>query len=135
MGLGANLEVWNPILRCLDLTLFTVLIFDNAQAGQSKGGFLSSTSDMAEQTWGLVHHVYGENEKVHVVGISMGGMISQELAWQDPDNVRSLTLINTHGGGLCSMVPWKGQYYMTKSNMWRKIDDVMKLLYGQSTLN
>jgi pimeloyl-ACP methyl ester carboxylesterase len=38
-------------------------------------------------------------QPAHLVGMSIGGMVSLRLALQRPELVRSLTLINTHAGG------------------------------------
>jgi len=44
-------------------------------------------------------------EKVHVVGISMGGLMAQELGLEHPHRVQSLTLMATHSGIASSVWP------------------------------
>lgn len=41
----------------------------------------------------------------HIVGVSMGGMVAQELALGWPERVKTLSLIATHAGGLRSRLP------------------------------
>src|SRR5665648_38628 len=53
-------------------------------------------SDMAGDTFGLLDHL--GIPSTHVAGISMGGMIGQTMALQDPARVRSLTSITSTTG-------------------------------------
>eukprot|EP00742_Colponemidia_sp_Colp-10_P016741 GILJ01019221.1.p1 GENE.GILJ01019221.1~~GILJ01019221.1.p1 ORF type:complete len:332 (+),score=22.33 GILJ01019221.1:63-1058(+) len=55
--------------------------------------------DMADDASALIRHL-APGRKVHVLGVSMGGMIAQCIALRSPDLVASLTLIMTHTGNI-----------------------------------
>jgi pimeloyl-ACP methyl ester carboxylesterase len=77
---------------------FDVIAFDNRGIGFSApidGPF--TIVEMAEDTAALMAEL--GLESAHVVGISMGGMIAQELALAQPELLRSLTLGCTYCGG------------------------------------
>ena len=106
-GMSANHLAWGERFRPLLEEHFEVIAFDNRGMGLS--GRVSeafSIAEMAADTAGLLdalelesahrdpHHV-----GAHVMGISMGGMIAQELALAQPERLRSLTLGCTYCGG------------------------------------
>lgn len=118
MGLGAQLVAWPPdFVSGLVDHGFRVIRFDNRDLGLS--GKVSDRApsvrevarsmahrklarsayllhDMAQDAAGLLD-VLGI-ESAHVVGVSMGGMIAQELVINYPEKVRSLTSIMSNTG-------------------------------------
>ncbi|KAH6609414.1 hypothetical protein Trco_002760 [Trichoderma cornu-damae] len=76
---------------------YSVLILDNRGIGESDKPLARyTTSAMAADTVDVLDHVgWTAEREVHVVGISMGGMIAQEIACAVPTRLRSLTLIGT----------------------------------------
>ncbi|KAJ3559884.1 hypothetical protein NM688_g69 [Phlebia brevispora] len=83
---------------------YSVLVFDNRGVGNSsapRGPY--TTSGMAEDTITLLNYVgWTEHRDLHVVAVSLGGMIGQELAYRIPERIISLTLAVTTAGGK----PW-----------------------------
>ncbi|KLU88662.1 hypothetical protein MAPG_07647 [Magnaporthiopsis poae ATCC 64411] len=76
---------------------YSALLLDNRGMGDSdRPLFRYSTSEMALDVLEVLDHVgWTAARSVHVVGVSMGGMISQELACVAPSRVASLSLIST----------------------------------------
>jgi pimeloyl-ACP methyl ester carboxylesterase len=94
VGCGANLEAWDPRLIEELSKHFKLVLFDNRGAGRtdlSKGEYTIRL--FADDTAGLMDAL--GISRAHVLGISMGGMIAQELAINYPEKVTKLTLCST----------------------------------------
>jgi len=114
MGLGMQMVGWHEdFCRQLAGRGFHVVRYDNRDTGRSTSFEFAPPSlgqmvarrftpeqyrleDMTDDAAGLIEAL--ELGPVHVVGASMGGMISQMLAAQRPDLVRSLTSIMSNTG-------------------------------------
>ena len=118
MGLGAQLVAWpTPIVDGLAERGFRVIRMDNRDIGLStktegpapKRADLFKAfahrryaqsdyllSDMAGDAVALLDHL--DVEAAHVVGVSMGGMIAQQLTIDHPDRVLSLCSIMSNTG-------------------------------------
>jgi len=92
-GLGSSTLDWEPQIAAL-APRFQVIAFDVRGHGRSaKPRQRYSVRLFAEDTAALVR-MLGLGP-VHVVGISMGGMIAFQLAVTAPELVRSLTIVNS----------------------------------------
>jgi pimeloyl-ACP methyl ester carboxylesterase len=77
---------------------FDVIAFDNRGIGLSDWATEPFTiGDLAEDAVALLDAL--GIDSAHVLGISMGGMIAQQLVLSHPDRVRTLTLGCTYCGG------------------------------------
>jgi pimeloyl-ACP methyl ester carboxylesterase len=97
-GMSATHLAWGrPFLDELERS-FDVIVFDNRGMGLSGQAELPFTiADLAADTAGLLDAL--ELESAHVAGISMGGMIAQELALAHPERIRTLTIGASYCGG------------------------------------
>src|SRR5918998_4189913 len=96
-GLACDTLAWIPQLQAFSSEYRTV-IFDNRDVGQSsmcEDDY--EIADMARDALALADEL--ELDTFHLVGISMGGAIAQEIALQAPDRVRTLTLAVTFPAG------------------------------------
>ena len=100
-GLGAEKNSWNLQRAALALRWRTVAL-DNRGAGRSdKPEGTYDLEQMADDAVAVLDHA--GIESAHVVGLSMGGAISQIIALKHPNRVRSLTLVAT----ACRNHPWR----------------------------
>lgn len=97
-GMSATHMTWgrsflSPLEECFDC-----IVFDNRGMGLSGPAEMPfTTANLAGDTVGLLDAL--EIESAHLVGISMGGMVAQELALAHPERIRTLTLGATYCGG------------------------------------
>jgi pimeloyl-ACP methyl ester carboxylesterase len=97
MGLGGSLEWWEPPMIEEISKQYRTIIFDNRGIGQSdKPDMKYSIKMFADDTVGLMDEL--KIERAHVLGISMGGMIAQEVALNNPERVEKLVLCSTMAG-------------------------------------
>lgn len=100
MGLGGLKSAWQRQTKDFAHTQadkFSSLIIDNRGIGESDRPVMRySTSEMAKDVLEVVDYLkWTGKRELHVVGVSMGGMIAQELAYMVPDRVCSLSLVST----------------------------------------
>lgn len=97
MGLRRNAEWWYLQIPKLS-RYFQVVVFDNRGAGRSDKPEIPYTIRLfADDTADLMAGL--GIEKAHILGVSMGGYIAQELAINYPERVRGLILGCTSPGG------------------------------------
>jgi len=93
MGLGADLTAWS--FQTPEFSKkYRVIVFDNRGAGRTDAPDAPySIRMMADDTVGLMNAL--GIQQAHVLGVSMGGRIAQELAIEYPQRVKSLILAAT----------------------------------------
>jgi 3-oxoadipate enol-lactonase len=105
-ALGCDLSMWDEVAARLS-TRFTVLRFDHRGHGRSQPLRGScSIEDFADDAAALIEREVGDS--VHFVGLSMGGMVAQQIAAQDPQLIASIVVANS-----------SSRYDETFRGMWR----------------
>lgn len=126
LGWALQLPAWSQRYR--------TIVFDNRDVGRSsyaEGEY--EVADMAADTLALADAL--ELDRFHLLGLSMGGAISQRLVLSAPERVASLTLCVTFGGG--------GRWAADQARLWSKraagadredaIDELLLLCLSEAT--
>lgn len=131
-GLSADTLGWLPQVPVWSQRHRTV-IFDNRDVGQSsRAGGEYEVADMAADALALADAL--ELEEFHLLGLSMGGAISQEIALAAPERLRTLTLCVSFGGG--------GAWGRLQGQLWsqrvqaltpeQRVDELMLLCFSEA---
>ncbi|KAH8656739.1 Alpha/Beta hydrolase protein [Ilyonectria robusta] len=99
-GTGSLKSMWQPQTLYFGHEhgdKYSVLLTDTRGMGDSDKRLVrSSTSEMAKDLLKVLEYLgWSGSRQLHVVGLSLGGMIAQELACMVPDRISTLNLIST----------------------------------------
>jgi pimeloyl-ACP methyl ester carboxylesterase len=88
-----TMDYWGPAVTDGLAKTREVILFDNAGIASSSGEVPPSIPQMGANAIAFVRAL--DLSRVDVLGFSIGGMVSQEIALQAPDLVRKLILVGT----------------------------------------
>ncbi|HUF53014.1 MAG TPA: alpha/beta fold hydrolase [Dehalococcoidia bacterium] len=124
MGLGTNATAWGAQIPALSRE-YKLIAFDNRGSGRSEkpaNGY--TVPQMADDTLSLMDQL-GVGE-AHVFGMSMGGMIAQEVYHRRPERVRTLILAGTLAGGPMATLPSAGTFLEFAPRGGRTLADTLE---------
>ncbi|MBS4461154.1 alpha/beta hydrolase [Aerococcaceae bacterium zg-B36] len=127
--LAATLDNWDPKLLDLIAVKHHVIVLDLPGVGGSQGKVAATIPGMAEQAIEIINTMGYEH--INLLGLSMGGMIAQEIVRIKPSLVNRLILAGTgpRGGKEIDKVTGKTFRYMLKAAIER-IDPKRYIFYN-----
>lgn len=130
--LGATLDNWDPKLIDLLAKKRQLILLDLPGVGASKGKVAVTISKMAKQALAIIKAL--ELKEIDLLGLSMGGMIAQELVKLDQTLVKHLILVGTgpKGGLGIDQVTRTTFKYMLKAGLTRS-DPKRYIFYEHDT--
>ncbi len=137
MGFLASMGNWNEFIQLYVDQGFSCLAFDNRGFGFSGATRLEryTTSGMAMDIKLLLDHLNWTN--INLVGASMGGMISMELAALIPRRINALVLINTarqprNPAGIYGLITRWGQVLYPKSSTAKEFEVLFDYIFSDN---
>jgi pimeloyl-ACP methyl ester carboxylesterase len=121
MGLGLSGGAWWRTVPVLARRL-EVITYDHRGVGHSRALFHAySTEAMADDAVSVLDSA--GVDRAHVYGISLGGMVAQQLALRHPERVRSLVLGATYAGGPHARRPGPDVLAFLRRRLWMRHEE------------
>ncbi len=129
--LAANLDNWDP--RVVDgiAAKHRVITFDNRGVGGSEGKTPDTIEAMAQDAVAFIRAL--GFDQVDLLGFSMGGMVSQVIAEQEPALVRKIILAGTGPAGGEGIVNVTKLSYLDTLHAYATFKDPKELLFFTRT--
>ncbi|MFM0162038.1 alpha/beta hydrolase [Paraburkholderia sediminicola] len=132
-GYRASMAEWNAYFLSDLAKHHEVVVFDNRGIGQSQmRGASYSVRDLAGDTAALIRGLHLKNATV--LGWSMGGIIAQQLAIDEPSLVSKLILLSSMPPGPRAALPPAGVDQVLSGSGSGHFDRVMEVLFPASAL-
>lgn len=140
-GLGSKIRNWDQQIGFFrDTGHYTVCAFDPRGLGKSEFPMEVEswmTRDMATDVIDLLDHI-GWTEGIHIVGLSLGGMILQHMIVQSKERFVTATIISAHGGNMLMLPPGQSMAYMgdvmLSKDTRRQWDMILRLMFSDRYL-
>lgn len=131
--LAATLDEWDPKLIDLLSKERHLILLDLPGVGASQGKVAQTIQEMAKQALAIIQSL--GYESFDLLGLSMGGMIAQELVYLKPEAVKHLILVGTgpRGGIGIAQVPQVTFKFMLKAAL-TQTDPKRWIFYEHDTL-
>jgi pimeloyl-ACP methyl ester carboxylesterase len=97
-GLASTMDMWNPPVLSKISEHFRVIIFDNRGTGYSSSSEKPFSIPLLARDTATLMDALGISS-AHILGLSMGASVAQELALSFPKNVTRLVLVAGECGG------------------------------------
>jgi 3-oxoadipate enol-lactonase len=132
MGLAADTMTWALQVPVFAAEYRTV-VFDNRDVGRSSTAEARyEVTDMARDTLSLADAL--ELDSFHLLGVSMGGAIAQEIALATPERTRTLTLAMSwpRGGAWAAKLSELWSARVRNMSREQRVDELMLLTLSEA---
>jgi len=115
-GLGLSGPAWGPVTELFQERSYRVLVVEPRGSGESGTPDEPYTGETVASDLLSVLDA-ADADEAHLVGLSMGGMISQDFALRSPERVKSMVLLSTFG----SPDQWFTRLFRFRSDLIREM--------------